>query len=83
MVELGRETQQKFKLSVFQKLSDELDIAVDLNHDSKDKKLEMMFGGKFSRIENFVWRAKITNNFIINSSIEVKLSENAKLTVSN
>lgn len=83
MTDMGIETHSISKFSLHQKLREDLDIAVELNHDSKDKKFGMVFGGKLSKYKKVLCRAKVDDSFSINTSFEMELLENVKLTLSN
>lgn len=60
-----------------------MSIAVELNHDSNEKKFGMVFGGRYTKFENVVCRAKIDDKFIVNSSFEIDINKNIKFTISN
>lgn len=57
-----------FLYSLFQKLNDDITIAVELKNDSKEKKFGMVFGGKYTKFDNVVCRAKIDEKFTVSSS---------------
>ncbi|KAL4466101.1 hypothetical protein ABPG74_004338 [Tetrahymena malaccensis] len=79
----GGEIYYTFLYSLYQKLNDHLSIAVELNHDSNEKKFGMVFGGKYTKFDNVVCRAKIDDKFIVNSSFEIDINKNIKFTISN
>lgn len=54
--------------SLFQKVDKDLNIAIELKHEDKEKKFGMVFGAIYSKFENVICRAKIDENFGLSSS---------------